>query len=139
MNIVISANNGIDSLVIPIVLADSITIPLTKYKDEVFTSINGDILIPSKVKELREVGWESYFPKDNTLSKAKSNPYDYVEWISKFNNKLIPLKINISEGGKSLLSMPCRISDFSYTYDKVGNINYSITLKEFLVPTIKKV
>lgn len=140
MNIVLSAENGTSTLVIPIVPID-VEIPTDSYKDEEFASVKGDLTIIGN-KKLKEISWSSYFPaKSQTFQSTKSNtnPYANVDWINKYKAKKVPIRINITHSGNNLLNMPCRITEFSFTIDQAGDINYSISFKEYLIGTVKKV
>lgn len=142
MEITLSAENNKSTISIPFVSPD-FEIPLSKNKMEKFSSVKGEFSLFGRGKELREIKWSSFFPFGNTfypdVIKDNVDPYSYVKWINAYNEKRIPIRIVITHKDNTLLNMPCTIAEFSWSLDKGCNINYSISLLEFVFVKAEKV
>lgn len=135
MNITLSANNNSDVMILPVVPPD---VPIrSPQNNEVFSAINGDLLIIGK-RGLREVTITSFFPvnKDYPFiaQGAESNGYKYIEFIENYKNLREPFRLVITTKDKySVLNMLCTVeAGFEYAPDKVGDLKYTLPLKEFI-------
>ena len=110
-------------------------------ENETMTTLSGLIrLIGSK--KLTGISWSSFFPVNKSYSFADPNSledgWDYVTFIETMCKYEIPIRIIVTEdkdkigfSKRSVLNTLISIDDFEYSTDKVGDIEYSITLTEF--------
>lgn len=135
MDIVLSAENNKEIYILPIVPKDS---PETNnpYQNETFGTINGEIKIIGE-KGLRTLSLNSFFPnKEYSYIKkgASSNGWEYVNWLLKKANEKKPIRIVIStKDGQERLNMPVTIDSLIYYVDKVGDIQYTLNLSEYIL------
>lgn len=133
-NIILSANNNADVMVLPVVPPD---IPVkSPQNNEVFSTIKGDVLIIGK-PGLREVSITSFFPvnKDYPFIAhgAERNGFKYVEFIENYRRLQKPVRLVWTTKDKyTVLNMLCAVESFEYAPDKVGDLNYTLALKEFI-------
>jgi hypothetical protein len=123
MVIVFSAENNKSRIEVPNVPID-IKIPTLGSKTSQFESIKGTLTLFGN-KKLRNINWESFIKEDE-------NPYGFIDWIEKYNNKKIPIRVSISHGERSLLNMAATVSNFESWINQTSEINYSIALTEYV-------
>jgi len=132
MNITVSANNNKEILEFPIIPRD--TNLNNPSKNEEFQTINAGTLNLLGDKGLRSLSISSIFPKNKeTWAKAGSvEGIKYVDFFNKWQGKNVPIRIVMSlESGKELVNMLCSIENFTYNFNSVENIKYTLDLKEY--------
>ena len=133
MNITITDKTGSTSLIIPIVPPE---IPITKpSKNQVFETINGDLNIIGN-EGLTETAWDSFFPcKEYPFAATGSsiNGWDYVDFFNNAKKNKLPIRVVMtSKDRHTILNMLASIEKWEYKPDKVGDIKYSLGLKEYV-------
>ena len=133
MDIVFSANNRAEIIVLPVVPPD-ISIEQAQ-ANETYTGLSMDLNIIGNVG-LRTLEISSFFPvnKNYYFQKANSNAdgHDYVDFFERWRGKHVPIRIVITEGVVERLNMACTVDSFTHSTDKVGDINYTLTLREYV-------
>lgn len=133
MDIVLSANNGEEEKVLPIVPSD-INIEETM-KNESFETINGGEIILIGNIGLRRLNIDSIFPnqKYTWIKKGASHDgWSYIKFIKKWKEKRMPIRLVItSKDGEEVINIAAAIDSLSYSLDSVGDIAYSLGLIEY--------
>ncbi|MBB6218179.1 hypothetical protein HNQ80_004319 [Anaerosolibacter carboniphilus] len=131
MDIVFSANNFEESIKLPVV-PPSLEISQPR-KNEEFETIQMGTLNLLGLKGLRTLSIQSFFPMRNyPFIKDKRNGWDYVNFFNKWSDKRVPIRIIITDkAGKEVLNMPCTVENFTYGLDRIGDIQYTLEIKEF--------
>ena len=133
MNIIITDISGASIFVVPIVPSNT---PITSDGsndtvegiDRRFRTINN--------KELRTIEWSSFFPvkKDYNFVRKGSlaDGYLYVLFLELMKKYKLPVRLILTTNEKvPFFNMLMTIDKFSYKFDKLGDIDYTITLTEF--------
>lgn len=105
--------------------------------DEEFKTANGKTLTLIGSPGLRNVTISSFFPS-KLYSFVPLFKYrllnDYIRFFEKYLELNVPIRVIIYTDGRVALNMLCRYT-FSYSFaDSVGNIPYTLTLKEYVDP-----
>ncbi|SDT22181.1 hypothetical protein SAMN05444162_3458 [Paenibacillaceae bacterium GAS479] len=141
MDITLSFNNFAESLTLPIPPKDFV-IPANVRANEEFEligSVNGvsKLLLPGH-RELKAVTIDSFFPmRKYSFAKVQKNGLECVNVINKWANKRTPIRIIVTEKKQEILNMACLIDNFTYGFDKAGDIKYTLALREFIFPVMK--
>jgi hypothetical protein len=136
MNITLSANNNSDIYIIPVVPPN---LPIkTAMNNEVLSTLNGDILILGN-ETLKEFSISSFFPVNKsykfTANGYEANGWKYVNFIGENKKSKTPIRVVITTKDKyTVLNTLMSIESFVYSVDKVRDIQYELSLKEF--PTL---
>jgi hypothetical protein len=138
MDIVFSANNFEEVLRLPIVPPN--TDVLNPRKNEEFETIQMGTLNLIGLKGLRTLSIQSFFPT-KIYSFVKDNArlgWEYVDFFNKWSDKRVPIRIIMTDNtGKEILNMPCTVENFTHGLDKVGDIQYTLEIKEFKFVGVK--
>ena len=114
---------------------NEVNIP-TEYDDEEFENILGEkYLIQGKKKlmelEVQGVISDKNYPFYNI--KAKTSLSDFIGFFDRARKQKEPLQFVVANSNTTIINITCLV-DFSYSnLDKVGDINYSIKIKEFRI------
>jgi len=136
MNITLSANNNADIYVLPIVPPNiEINSP---QKNETFEGLKGDFTLIGN-KGLKEISISSFFPVDKNYSfvaqGAEKNGWKYVEFVENLKKNKTPVRVVMTNKQKhTIFNGLCSVENFKYKPDNVGDIQYTLDLKEF--PTL---
>lgn len=89
-----------------------------------------------KSKKLKQIEWSSIFPVnknyDFTARGSLSNGHLYIAFLDIMKSYKLPIRVIFTtKYYVPVLNMLASIDEFNYTYDKAGDINYSIKLTEF--------
>lgn len=141
MDIICSANNNEEIVVLPVVPPLE-TIVNSIYQNEVFTAIDGEInLIGNQALKTLEIA--SFFPTHKypwIKQGANANGWNYVDFFEKWQRRKVPIRIIITtKYNREVLNMAVTIDSFTYTLDEVGDIQYTLSLKEYKFVQVKKV
>jgi hypothetical protein len=131
MDIVFSANNRKEVLVLPIVPSDlSWDSPSN---NETFDSIQLGTLNIAGLEGLISLSIQSFFPmKDYPFVKSKKKGAECVNFFKKWKKRREPIRIVItSKNKKEWLNISVLIDNFTHGLDKAGDISYSLDLTEF--------
>jgi len=103
-------------------------------KHETMDTIQGgEVLIPG-LKGLTTLSIDSFFPmKKYPFRKSDVQGKEAIEFFMKNKEARRPLRMVItSKSGLELLNKLIMIENFTYGLDRVGDIKYSLALKEFV-------
>ena len=133
MNIILSDMAQLGVYLIPIV--PSGTTITANGKNETLETLNGNYN-HIKTSDLKQISWSSVFPVNKKYNfvpfGALSNGWLYVSFLELMKKYKLPIRVIVTTKQKiPVLNMLAGIKDFSYNVDKVGDINYSISLTEF--------
>jgi hypothetical protein len=133
MDIVFSANNNEEIMILPVVPND---IPIQQgQENEQFQTMNNGTLNLIGELGLRSLSIQSFFPVHayRWIKKgASSDGWSYIEFFKKWRKKRVPMRIIItSSTGKEILNMACTIDDFEYGEKRNGDIAYSLSIREY--------
>lgn len=134
MDIVFSASNRQEIMIIPVVPPD-ISVEQTQ-ANETYTGLSMDLNIIGNLG-LRTLELSSFFPvnKNYRFVKANSNSdgWAYVDFFNRWRTKGVPIRVVITESnGTERLNMACTVDNFSHSVNKVGDIIYSLSLREYV-------
>lgn len=138
MDIVISANNRAEVIVLPIV-PENIEIAFP-HNNEVFSTIGaGDILLIGK-DGLRAFTISSFIPnKEYPFAKSKVLAPQFKNFIAKWKKKGQPLRVVITRNdGSTFHNEAYAIEEFTFGLDKAGDMPYTLSLKQFVIKSVKK-
>lgn len=140
IDIIFSANNNEQVLTLP-VLPESMPEFAQSYKNSTFESINGELNLIG-TKALQTVSITSFFPnKKYNFIRPKATPdgWVYVAFFNKYANQKMPIRmILLDNEGKEISNMAYTIETFNTYVDKVGDVQYTLDLKEYRFPKVKK-
>lgn len=133
-SIVISADNGADAIVLPLVPADLPEIS-NPQNNETFEGILGTMSVIGTMG-LRSVSVKGLLPAVPT-KYPYANPFgssasEVINFVNKYRNEYIPVRLVIAyTDGSVYLNMACLINDFTYYSDNVKDYHYKLDLIEY--------
>ena len=133
-SIVISADNGADAIVLPLVPADLPEIS-NPQNNETFEGILGTMSVIGTLG-LRSVSVKGLLPAVPTkypyANPLGSSASEVINFVNKYRNEYIPVRLVIAyTDGSVYLNMACLINDFTYYSDNVKDYHYKIDLIEY--------
>ena len=133
MNIILTDISGLSVFVVPIVPVE--TLINSNGEAETINTTEGRFRIIDN-EDLKNIYWSSFFPvnKNYVFIKkgSKANGYLYVSFLELMKKYKLPIRVIYTTNKKiPLLNMLASIDAFSFKIDKVGDIQYSISLTEF--------
>ncbi len=134
MNITITDYKRNTVLIIPVVPPDLAI--KSSSNNEVYNSIKQDINIIGNAG-LREFSISSFFPVDKkypfVASGSSDNGYEYVSFLEQNKNNKLPIRVVITgKNKKTILNCLMSIESFSFSVAKNSDLNYELSLKEFI-------
>ena len=133
MDIFLSINNREQVLHLPIVPENIPTLEASN-NNESFSTIGKSDLNLLGNKGLKSTAIETFWP-NKEYPYAKSRTYtgdEFVEIIESWRGRKLPIRYVVTnKEGKEVINMAVSIESFSYSYDKAGDVQYSLGLKEF--------
>lgn len=133
MDIVFSANNRSEVMILPIVPND-ISIEQSQSNDT-YAGLSMDLNIIGNLG-LRTLELASIFPVNKKYkfikANANTNGWDYVNFFNRWRGKKVPIRLVITDGSEERLNMACTVDSFSYSADRMGDIAYSLSLREYV-------
>ena len=131
MDLVVSANNNEEVMVFPFVP------PGTEFEDpweyEEFKGIKGTLQLIGE-SGLRVVEISAFWPVNKNYAfvhpKSERDGNKYVEFFKKWQKKKVPIRLVMYSGRKEIINMACTFN-LKWSYDKVGDISYSMIFKEY--------
>lgn len=141
MDIIFSANNNEEVMILPIIPKDMPELS-NIYNNTVFETVNGQINLIGN-KGLREVMLESFFPvnKNYRYAHSGSNPdgWAYVAFFNKWMDKRVPIRMVWVDDNKEISNMAYTVEKFTTQIARNKDINYTLELKEYRFIKVKKV
>lgn len=133
MNIILTDIANLSVYIVPVVPAGT-EIKVSEV-NEIGDTLSGNIRI-MKNSALRKLSWASFFPVNKHYNfvprMALSNGWLYVAFIELMRRFRLPIRVIGTTTKKvPIFNFLASIDEFSWNLDKVGDINYSITLTEF--------
>lgn len=142
MDIVFSVNNNSEVMVLPLVPND-IEIDQGTQNNEEFQTLNSGTLNLIGDIGLRTLSISSYFVNHSYgfIKPYSSNDgWSYVDFFNRNRAKRIPFRVIITaNNNQNIVNMPCTINSFTYAEMPNGDIRYTIEVKEYRFPAVKKV
>lgn len=133
-SIVISADNGADSIVLPIVPADlpEVTNP---QNNDTFEGILGTMSVIGTIG-LRTVSIKGLLPVDPTkypfANPLGSSAAEVINFVSRYRSEYIPVRLVIAfSDGSVYINMSCLINDFTYSIDNAKDYHFKLDLVEY--------
>lgn len=85
-------------------------------------------------KNLSTIELNSFFPARDYpfLQNRDLWGMEYVKKIKTWQERRSPIRLVITDNGKTIINMPATIDDFTYNIGKNRDVNYSLSLKEFV-------
>ncbi len=131
MQIVLSANNLAEVFVMPH-CPPGINIENGQTISD-YDGLSNHLTMPGNLEPIK-VSWEALYPcrryKWITYG-ADTDPQAFVEFIQRWRAKKWPIRCTITDKGKTILNIAVLVESFSYSYDRVMDMNYSIGLTEY--------
>lgn len=138
MDIVFSAENRKEVLHAPII-PEAMQISFPHVNQTIQTINDGEINIIG-LPGLKAISFSSWIP-NRKYSFAKSSVLapQAKEFFTKWKRKRRPIRIVItSNNGWEIHNELYAIEDFTFGFDKVGDMTYSLSLKQFVPKQVKK-
>ena len=133
MNITLTSQDNSQVFIIPVVPPN---LPIKSgSNNETFSSIDKDITIIGN-PVLREFSLNSFFPVNKNYPFVKNgyepDGWKYVSFIESAKNSKQPVRVVVTTNNKyTVLNILMSIESFIFSADKVGDIQYELSLKEF--------
>lgn len=131
MQIVLSANNLAEVFVMPH-CPPGINIENGQTIGD-YDGLSNHLTMPGNLEPIK-ISWNALYPCRRyswTAYGAGTDPQVFADFIHRWREKRWPLRCTITDSGKTILNMPVLVESFSYSYDRVMDMNYSITLTEY--------
>lgn len=138
-DIVLSANNGADRVILPVVPSQLPAVN-SPQNNETFGGIRGDMGVIGTLG-LRTLTLDDYLLPPIPTKYGFCRPYgstaaDVINFIKKYQAEYIPFRITITySNGSVYLNMACLVNDFSYYVDNVGDYHFTLELIEYKMVT----
>ncbi|WP_313757075.1 hypothetical protein [Tissierella sp.] len=131
-NIVFSANNNEEVMVLPVVPEIEVNKP---QNNEQFETLNNGTINLIGDEGLRTFSIASIFPsqKYSWLKHGSvAEPFKYVDFFNKWRAKKVPLRVVTSRpDGREWFNMPCVIDSFTFKQLRNGDIEYTLDMAEY--------
>lgn len=131
MQIVLSANNLAEVFVMPH-CPPGINIENGQTVSD-YDGLSNHLMMPGNLEPIK-VSWEALYPCRRyswITYGADTDPQAFVEFIQRWRAKKWPIRCTITNKGKTILNIAVLVESFSYSYDRVMDMNYSIGLTEY--------
>lgn len=139
MDIFISSENRKEVLQLPIIPPDFSGVKFP-HDNKTFTTIDaGDIKLIGKEK-LKAITLNSWFPmKEYSFAKSPLLGTEAKEFFVKWKRKRRPIRVVIvNNAGYEFHNELYAIEEFTFGYDRVGDMTYSLILEQFIPKQVKK-
>lgn len=138
MDVTFSDIQGNLQYILPVIPAE-INIK-TGSNNETMETLTGFIRLTGS-KNLTEISWNSIFPVNKNypfqVIDSDADGWNYVNFFEQAQNDELPVRLIITETKRSdtvkrtVINTLVSIDGFEYKTDKVGDINYSLSMTEF--------
>lgn len=137
MDIFVSSEDRKEVLQLPIIPPDiSVKFP---HNNQTFSTISaGDIKLIG-MAGLKAISIDSWFPmREYSFAKSPLLGTEAKEFFVKWKRKRRPIRIVIvNNAGYELHNELYAIEDFTFGYDRVGDMPYSLSLEQFVPKKVK--
>ena len=134
MNITASIDNNKTIVNMPFVPASGLTIDYGSSTNENVDSVKYGQIKKMGKDPLATVSIDSFFPASKTGYDRGSfeDPYKYVRFFRNNRKKRKPVRIVITDSNdREIFNRLMAIETFSWTTDRVGGIDYSLSLEQY--------
>lgn len=138
MEIVFTAENRKETLHLPIIPETfSVSFP---HNNEVITTISAGDMSIIGMPGLKTISFNCWFPsKVYPFAKSKVLAEQGKEFFVKWKRKRRPIRIVVtSKSGWEIHNESYAIDNFTFGYDRVGDMTYSLSLTQFIPKQVKK-
>lgn len=132
MDIIFSNETRTETLQLPIIPADlEISFP---HNNEVFSTVDGGEINLIGNPGLKSIPIKSWFPsKEYPFAKSKVLMQEGKEFFVKYKRIKKPLRVVvINNEGYAFHNELYVIEEFTFGYDRAGDMTYSLSLKQFV-------
>lgn len=138
MDIFVSSEDRKEVLQLPIIMPElSVKFP---HNNQTFSTISaGDIKLIGK-DGLKAISIDSWFPmKEYSFAKSPLLGTEAKEFFVKWKKKRRPIRIVIvNNAGYEFHNELYAIDEFTFGYDRVGDMTYSLSLEQFIPKQVTK-
>lgn len=134
MKITVGINNNKTIVTLPYVPADGLTIDYGSSSAENCDSVKYGQIKMLGSEPLAQVSIDGTFPinKPSWHQGTYKDPFQYVRFFRNNRRDRKPMRIVITAtGGKELFNRLMSCETFSWSIDRVGNINYSLSFEQY--------
>ena len=134
MNITVSVNNNETIINLPFVPADGVTIDYGSSSNENVDSVKYGQIKKLGREPLATVSIDGFFPAYKTGYDRGSfeDPYKYVQFFRNNRKKRRPVRIVVTDkNDREVFNRLMAIETFSWTPDKVGGFEYSLSFEQY--------
>ena len=138
-DIVLSANNGADRVILPVIPSELPEIN-SPQNNGTFEGVRGYMSYLGTLG-VRSLTLENYLLPPLPTKYSFARPYgstaaEVINFIKKYQQEYIPFRIAIAyNNGSVYLNMACLVNDFTYYVDKVGDYHFTLELVEYKMVT----
>ena len=132
MEIIISNENRTETIQLPII-PESLEVAFP-HNNEVFTTVDGGDINLIGRPGLKSITLSSWLPgKEYTFAKSPLLMYEGKEFFVKYKRTRKPVRVVIvNNNGYTYHNELYAIEEFSFGYDRVGDMPYTLVLKQFV-------
>lgn len=137
MEIVFTAENRKETLHLPIIPETfEVSFP---HNNEVVTTISAGDMNIIGMEGLKTISFDSWFPnRSYPFAKSKVLAQQGKDFFTKWKRKRRPIRIVVtSKGGWEIHNELYAIDNFTFGYDRVGDMTYSLSLSQFVQKQVK--
>lgn len=139
MDIICSANNNEEIMIMPVVPEDLPEIEKS-YNNTSMTTLYGELNLIG-VKGLRQLTLESFLPcsKRPYMRPGSSMDYEaYIKFFERWADAQKPIRVVMVDTNREILNMAAAVQSFSWKVKRNGDISYSLVLKEFAFVKVRR-
>lgn len=138
MDIVFSAENRLETLHLPII-PETLDISFPHKNMTISTVSEGDLKIIG-MPGLKGISFSTWFPmKAYSFAKSNVTGVEGKAFLTKWKRKRRPIRVVvINKNGYELHNELYAIEDFTFGYDRAGDMTYSLDLEQFVPKQVKK-
>lgn len=131
-NIIFSANNNEEVMILPVVPEIEVNKP---QNNEKFETINNGTLNLIGPEGLRSFSITSLFPSQKygwLKPGSVAEPFKYIDFFNKWRGKKVPFRVIASRpDGTEWFNMAVLVDEFNFSVRRNGDITYSLTVSEY--------
>lgn len=138
IDIVFSAENRSETLHLPII-PETLDISFPHQNMTISTISDGDVNLIG-MPGLKTISFSSWFPmKTYQFAKSSVTGVEGKAFLTKWKRKRRPIRVVvINKNGIELHNELYAIENFTFGYDRAGDMTYSLNLKQFVSKQVKK-
>lgn len=138
MDIFVSSEDRKEVLQLPIIPEElSVKVP---HNNQTFSTISGGDIKLIGMSGLKAIAFDSWFPmKEYSFAKSPLLGTEAKEFFVKWKRKRRPIRIVIvNNNGYEFHNELYAIDDFTFGYDRAGDMTYSLSLEQFVPKKVIK-